>query len=1138
MIDHFLPLLSCKGEHYSRSRVIDFKELVRRTGALPEVSRLRHLRETPQSILLRGVEGSFLSLLAGGESLGLVDAPAQSLPSSPPLRLSVLLGSDHDEAAHLFTDLVSFCGKERVYFFPSSYRGRIDPANRLAERAVQRTETLLALTTKVGGSVFIVSYPAALAEKLTLEGADDQNSLSLAVGDKVDQDLWLEKLEALGFTQEEFVYEPGQFARRGAIVDLFSYADFYPYRVDFLGNRVDSIRRFAVDTQRSIEPMPTIQIVGPLEESPDSQSLLSSLFPSNTLLWTPEKASLFSEYARLYDEMDVELRPHFATSIEFERLFQSFSTLERGVIQVPNGVEIVTFSTFPQPVFRKNFQLIAQTLRDEASAGRLTYIFSEQDSQLERLDSIFHDHKLVRGRDYELVKTSVHQGFLAPRLGVNFFTDHELFERHHAYRLSRQLSKRDALSMSELQQLQPGDYVVHEDYGIGIFEGLISHRKDGVTYELVRLSYRDRDSLLMSVHSLDKLSKYRSSDDTPPVLNKLNSAAWGKLKARTKKQVKDIARDLIQIYAERRAKEGFAFSPDTYLQEELEASFPYEDTPDQLSTTLAVKHDMEQRVPMDRLICADVGFGKTEIAIRASFKAVTDSKQVAVLVPTTVLALQHYRTFTRRLANFPARVAMLTRLQSSREQKEILASLADGKIDIVIGTHALLRPTIKFKDLGLLVVDEEQKFGVAAKEHLKALRTHIDTLTLTATPIPRTLQFSLMGARDMSLISTPPPNRYPIETEVMPFDETRIASAIRQEIQRGGQVYFVNNLVQNLSILLRRLSDLLPEVRFGVAHGQMKGSELEQVMLEFMNGDYDVLLCTSIVEAGLDIPNVNTIFINNGQRFGLGDLHQLRGRVGRSDRKAYCYILTPGAEHLTPSAQQRLRAIVEYADLGSGMNLAMQDLNIRGAGNLLGAEQSGFVVDLGIETYYRILDEAVEELKQEEFSELFTEGGASAGSKSPGFFVPECVVDSDLPLYLPDSYVESTSERMTLYRELTKLRNESEVASFSASLVDRFGILPTEASELLRVPLLKSDAHRLGIQRIQIQNGVMALHFVTPMTSPFYKTETFSRVLRNISSVGNRAQLRQTEKALYLVVRKIEDIASARDFLGVLSQGA
>jgi len=1110
--------------------VIDFKDLLRRTAALPQIAQIDALRQNaPQSVLLRGVEGSFLSLLAGGESL-VFDSP--STTTSP--KRTLLLASEHDEAAHLFTDLVSFCGKEPVYFFPSSYRGRIDQANRLAERAVQRTETLLALTADAAEPILLVSYPAAMAEKLTLQRSDSENSISVRVGDKLDQDQWIERLEAIGFTQEEFVYEPGQFARRGAIVDLFSYSDFYPYRVDFLGNKVDSIRRFAVDTQRSIETLKEVRIIGALQDMPEQQTLLQTLFPADTLVWTPEPAPLLAAYKQLYSEIDPDLQPFFGASEEFASLFTQFSTLQRGVIQAPKGAASIEFHTSPQPVFRKNFNLIAETLRKEAEAGRLSYILSEQPSQLERLSSILQDHDLVRGKDYELVQTSIHQGFLAPELGCNFLTDHELFERHHAYRLTRQLSKRDALSMSELQQLKPGDYVVHEDYGVGIFEGLISHRKEGVTYELVRISYRDRDSLLMSVHSLDKLSKYRSSDDTPPVLNKLNSAAWGRLKARTKKQVKDIARDLIQLYAQRRAKEGFAFSPDTYLQEELEASFPYEDTPDQLSTTLAVKRDMEQNIPMDRLICADVGFGKTEIAIRASFKAVTDSKQVAVLVPTTVLALQHYQTFCRRLANFPCRVAMLSRLQTQKEQKAILAELAEGKIDILIGTHALLRASVQFKDLGLLVVDEEQKFGVAAKEHLKAMRTHIDTLTLTATPIPRTLQFSLMGARDMSLITTPPPNRYPIETEVMPFDEERIAAAIRQEVQRGGQVYFVNNLVQNLSIILRRLSDLLPEVRFGVAHGQMKGTELEQVMLEFMRGDYDVLLCTSIVEAGLDIPNVNTIFINNGQRFGLGDLHQLRGRVGRSDRKAYCYILTPPSELLTPGAQQRLRAIVEYADLGSGMNLAMQDLNIRGAGNLLGAEQSGFVLDLGVDTYYRILDEAVEELKQEEFSELF----ASQDAKPQGFFVPECSVDSDLPLYLPNEYVESTAERMTLYRELTKLCTQEEVDAFENSLVDRFGPLPTEARELLRIPMLKTKAQSLGIQRIQLHQGVMALQFVTPITSPFYASDTFGRILSRITTMKERARLNQTEKMLTLVVYKIHDIAAAQEFLQLLGSAS
>lgn len=1102
----------------------DFAILLERCQALSQLADVAQLRTHQSNVVLRGVAGSFLPLIVGAESL----FSTPSSPSESTLRLSVVLCADHDEAAHFFTDLNTLVAKEGIHFFPSSYRGRIDAANLLPERVVQRTETLLALTKEqVAQPLIVVTYPAALAEKVAVGSTKTENNISIRLGENLSQDAFIEALENIGFTQEEFVYEPGQYARRGSIVDLFSYADYYPYRVDFLGDEVDSIRRFAVESQLSIETLRDVLVVGAMTEEAEKKVLLHTFFPASTLLWTADTKSLLSDFAIVRNEMEEELSHHFAKLEELEGILAAFSLLEHGVLETRGRAKTISFNAHPQPLFHKNFNLIAETLRNEAAAGHTSYILSEQTSQLERLKNIFEDHHLELGREYTLVEASLHAGFCSEELGVNFFTDHELFERHHAYRLSRQISRRDSLSVSELQQLKPGDYVVHEDYGVGIFEGLVTHRKDGVNYELVRLSYRDHDSLLMSVHSLDKLSKYRASDDTPPVLNKLNSSAWNKLKARTKKQVKDIARDLIQLYAQRRAQEGFAYSPDTYLQEELEASFQYEDTPDQLATTIAVKRDMEQNIPMDRLICADVGFGKTEIAIRASFKAVCDNKQVAVLVPTTVLALQHYRTFCKRLTNFPCKVAILSRLQTTKQQKVVMQGLADGSIDVVIGTHSLLRSSIQFKDLGLLVVDEEQKFGVAAKEHLKAMRTHVDTLTLTATPIPRTLQFSLMGARDMSVIATPPPNRYPIETEVMQFDEKRIAAAIRREVQRGGQVYFVNNLVQNLTLLHARLEELLPEVRFGVAHGQMRGADLEQVMLEFMNGDYDVLLCTSIVEAGLDIQNVNTIFINNGHRFGLSDLHQLRGRVGRSDRKAYCYILIPMTETLTPNARQRLKAIVEYSDLGSGMSLAMQDLNIRGAGNLLGAEQSGFIVDLGLETYYKILDEAVEELKQEEFSELFTDENKSAKA----YIIPECVVDSDMPLYLPPEYVESTAERMRLYRKLTALQNTEEVNRFIAELQDRFGELPTEARELLKIPELKWTARSLGIQRIQFQNGVMVLQFVTPMTSPFYASDLFGFILKNIAALGNQAQLRQTETSLSLVVRGISSIDDAQELL-------
>lgn len=1109
------------------SHVFDF--LVERCKLLPQVASIRQLRLQQGRCVLRGVSGSFLPLLVGSESL--FHSPSVENHLLP--RLSVILCLDHDTAAHFFTDLNTFVGKEGVYFFPSSYRGRVDTSNLLPERVVQRTETLLQLHQLPDAQpLIIVTYPSALAEKVTLSAYSSENRLSLAVGDELSHEHLIEALENMGFTQEEFVYEPGQYARRGSIIDLFSYADYYPYRLNFLGDELDSIRRFSVESQLSVESLLQVEVVGAITELPENKTILSTLFPSSTLLWTSDPKVLLADYTQLLNELDADLVAHYATLDAVQSLFTQYSCLEYDMLRTSKNLEELSFHTHTQPIFHKNFKLIAETLRKEVLLGHHSYIVSEQQSQLERLKNIFDDYALESARDYTLLEASLHAGFCSEELGVNILTDHELFERHHAYRLSRQISRRDSLSFADLQQLKPGDYVVHEDYGVGIFEGLVTHRKDGVNYELVRLSYRDHDSLLMSVHSLDKLSKYRGSDDSPPVLNKLNSSAWNKLKAKTKHQVKDIARDLIRLYAQRREKEGFAYSPDTYLQEELEASFQYEDTPDQLATTLAVKHDMEQNVPMDRLICADVGFGKTEIAIRASFKAVCDNKQVAVLVPTTVLALQHYRTFSRRLSQFPCKVAILSRLQTAKQQKEVMEALAEGKVDIVIGTHSLLRSTIKFKDLGLLVIDEEQKFGVAAKEHLKALRTDVDTLTLTATPIPRTLQFSLLGARDMSIIATPPPNRRPIETEVMQFDEVRIATAIRREVQRGGQVYFVNNLVQNLTILHSRLEELLPEIRFTVAHGQMRGSDLEKVMLEFMNGDYDVLLCTSIVEAGLDLPNVNTIFINNGHRFGLSDLHQLRGRVGRSDRKAYCYILVPVTESLTPNARLRLKAIVENADLGSGMSLAMQDLNIRGAGDLLGAEQSGFIVDLGLETYYKILDEAVDELKHEEFATLFADETQDAAN----YLIPECVVDSDLPLYLPTEYVESTSERMRLYRKLTSLQTLDDVNRFTTELRDRFGDLPKEAEELIKIPQLKWAARKLGIQRIQFQNQRMILQFITPMSSPFYASSLFGILLKNIATLGNEAQLRQSDTSLSLVVRDVKGLNDAIAFLHKLAR--
>lgn len=1094
-----------------------FSSLAGRLAGLAQSVALCDLLGRGGQVQVRGLHGSLPSLLISG-----LRGKLQGV--------AVVVATDAESAGYYYSDLSGLVPEASLFFFPSSYRGTLRSTSRRMEGVIQRMEVVSRQADLQAGRLaggVVVTYLEALAERFAPAGEVSGRSLELRLGENYPLVALADTIEGLGFARVEFVYEPGQFAVRGSIVDVFSLQDTHPYRLDFLGDTLDSIRQFDVETQLSVSRVESVTITPDLGggRGPDATSLLQIL-PCDTCVWGEELAEGIRQYADRYEGLPEEEREAFVPPESLRALLSGFPLAEMGLEPLGGGGEPVVYHASPQPPFNKNFQLLRDTILDDRGRGVATVIVAEQATQLERLRGVMGDLGL-EAEAYALEEFSLRGGFCSADLRVNVYTDHQIFARYHRYKLRKELPRRDALSERELSSLHVGDYVVHVDHGVGRFEGLVRTQERGVMQEYVRLSYRDKDTLLVSIHNLHRLSKYRGKEGEPPTINKLGSGAWNRMKQRVKGKVKDIARDLIALYAQRRAQRGFAFSHDSYMQEELESSFIYQDTPDQLLATQAVKADMESDVPMDRLVCGDVGFGKTEIAIRAAFKAVADSKQVAVLVPTTVLALQHYKTFSSRLADFPVRVEFVSRLKSAGQQKELLKELAEGRIDIMIGTHALLRDRVVFKDLGLLIVDEEQKFGVAAKERLKKLRMNVDTLTMTATPIPRTLQFSLMGARDLSIISTPPPNRYPIHTEVCTFDEDKIRAAIRYEIERGGQVFFVHNRVQNLEQIHSLLLSLLPGVRCVMAHGQMRPQDIERVMLDFMAGDYDVLLSTSIIESGLDIPNANTIIINNGHRFGLSDLHQLRGRVGRTNRKAYCYILAPMTEVLTSDARRRLRAIEEFSELGSGMDISMQDLDIRGAGNLLGAEQSGFIVDLGFETYQRILDEAVRELKMGEFSDMFEEAASEAWRMGS----TDCQVETDLDISLPESFVSSSTERIRLYREIDTLRNRDELERYVGALRDRFGELPPQAQALVAIPPLKWLAGEIGVEKLQLIRKVLRLQFVTPIDSPFYASDIFGKILANVQRGGERYSMRQTESSLRLEVRGVSGVEEA---LGVM----
>lgn len=1049
--------------------------------------------------------------------------------------------NDLEEAGYFYHDMIQILGDENVLFFPSSFRRAVKYGQKDAANEILRTEVLSRLH-KGSKGLSIVTFPDALAEKVVSQKELNEKSLKLSVGERVNLSFITDVLHSYGFEYVDYVYEPGQYAVRGSIIDVFSFSSEYPYRIDFFGDEVDSIRTFEIETQLSLEKKDDIVIVPDLLATGAMVSSLLEFVPQETVLvmrdflWLRERIEVvyneaLTSQAMMAQEAEdtnaLSLAGKLINGAEFTQRALDFRRMEIGNKPTGTPEAILKFDTTAQPIFHKNFDLVATAFKDYIERGYQLYICSDSEKQTDRIKAIFEDRgdKVV----FTAVKKTLHAGFADNQLRLCIFTDHQLFDRFHKYNLrsDKARSGKVAQSLKELNQFTPGDYVVHTDHGVGKFSGLVRVPHGDTTQEVMKLIYQNEDVVFVSIHSLHKVSKYKGKEGEAPRLNKLGTGAWEKLKDRTKSKIKDIARDLIKLYAKRREEKGFSYSPDSFLQRELEASFIYEDTPDQSKATAEVKSDMERDRPMDRLVCGDVGFGKTEVAIRAAFKAVADNKQVAVLVPTTVLAYQHYKTFKERLKDLPCRVDYLSRARTPAQVKGVLKGLKDGEINVVIGTHRILGKDIQFKDLGLLIVDEEQKFGVSVKEKLRQLKVNVDTLTMTATPIPRTLQFSLMGARDLSVIATPPPNRYPIQTELHTFNEEVIIDAINFEMSRNGQVFFINNRIANLPELKAMIERNIPDCRVVIGHGQLEPSKLEEVILDFANYDYDVLLSTTIVESGIDIPNANTILINQAQNFGLSDLHQMRGRVGRSNKKAFCYLLSPPLSTLTPEGKRRLQAIENFSDLGSGIHIAMQDLDIRGAGNMLGAEQSGFVADLGYETYQKILTEAVRELKIDEFADIYAEELKGEGDIEGAKFVEDTQLDTDLELLFPADYVTGSSERMSLYRELDGLTLDSDVKAYRIRLEDRFGPLPTETQELLRVVPLKRLAERLGTEKIVLKGGRMTLFFVTNEKSPFYQSQMFGNVIEYISKYTRRCNLRDQSGRRSLVVNNVPNMETA-----------
>lgn len=1068
---------------------------------------------------------------------------------------------DADTAGYFHNDLKAL-GIE-PFLLPSSYRRAVKYGQRDAGSEILRTETMAALSAEKteGKPLYIVTEPSALAERVVSKERLNDQTIRLETGQEVEVVALEKQLRALGFQEVDYVYEPGQFAVRGSILDVYSYSSEYPFRIDFFGDEIDTLRTFEVETQLSLQKRKQVEIVPELAQA-DHEQMTSflHLLPEETLIVTKDLHYVADRIGKIFDEgfsksAQTE-QMEGKSEVEQEAIRQQmlaetkligrgkfltdalgFRRIETATSPTHTAEAVITCETTPQPLFHKNFDLLLQTLRDDAAGGKRVFILADSQKQNDRLREIFASKVSESGGApvaFTPVDRTLHEGFNDETLGVALYTDHQIFDRFHKYTLRSDKAKQGkmALTMKELREMEPGDFVVHVDFGIGKFAGLVRVPAGESYQEMIRLVYQHGDIADVSIHSLYKISKYRRAESgEAPRLSILGSGAWNKLKEKTKKRIKDIARDLIKLYAQRRHERGFAFSADNYMQHELEASFLYEDTPDQLKSTQQVKHDMESPRPMDRLVCGDVGFGKTEVAIRAAFKAACDNKQVAVLVPTTVLAFQHFKTFSKRLQGMPVRVDYLSRARTTKQTRQVTEDLAAGKIDILVGTHKLIGKSVKWKDLGLLIIDEEQKFGVATKEKLRQLKTNVDTLTLSATPIPRTLQFSLMGARDMSIMRTPPPNRYPIQTEIATFSSEVIADAINFEMSRGGQVFFVNDRIAGLAPIAEMIHKYVPDCRVGIGHGQMSPEELEKIVMGFMNYDYDVLLSTTIVENGIDISNANTIIINDAHRFGLSDLHQMRGRVGRSNRKAFCYLLAPPLANLTADARRRLEALETFSELGSGFSIAMQDLDIRGAGNLLGAEQSGFMEDLGYETYQKILTQAVTELKNDEFQDLYAEQIAQGEAISGDDFVDDCAVESDLEMYFPDNYVPGSSERMLLYRELDNIERDEELEAYRQRLIDRFGPVPRQGEELMLVVPLRRVGRRLGCEKIILRQGRMQMQFGSNTQSAFYQSAAFGRVINYIGYHPRRCNLKEKNGKRSMVVSQVASVKEAVEIL-------
>lgn len=1101
----------------------------------PKVKQIADSLQIPeQKIHLHGLVGSSLSLVI------------QSVFKKVERPLLLLL-NDKEEAAYYLNDLEQCIGEQDVLFYPGSYRRPYQIEDTDNANVLLRAEVLNRINSRKKPAV-IVSYPEALFEKVVTKKELEKNTLKVAVGDKISIEFINEVLFEYEFKRVDFITEPGEFSVRGGIIDVFSFSNDNPYRIEFFGNEVDSIRTFDVETQLSIERQKKIAIIPNVEnkffqenresflEYIDSKTIVAI---QNTELLLSKLDKLFNKAGEIYSTLNATIQhvaPEklFLNQTEFLKKSLDFSVIEMGTAPVYKITKAFEFHIQPQPSFNKQFDLLLNNLNDNHFNGYKNYLFCSNDAQAKRFHDIFEsldeaNHESIR-KQYHTITLPIYQGFVDEEHQIACYTDHQIFERYHKFNIKNGYSKKQTITLKELTTLSVGDYVTHIDHGIGKFGGLQKIQVEGKTQEAIKLVYADNDIVYVSIHSLYKISKYNGKDGAPPKIYKLGSNAWKVLKQKTKARVKHIAFNLIQLYAKRRLEKGFRYAPDSYLQAELESSFIYEDTPDQIKSTQEVKADMESDRPMDRLVCGDVGFGKTEVAIRAAFKAVDNGKQVAVLVPTTILAYQHYRTFSERLKEMPVSVGYLNRFRTAKQKTETLQQLADGKLDIVIGTHQLVNKNVVFKDLGLLIVDEEQKFGVNVKDKLKTIAANVDTLTLTATPIPRTLQFSLMAARDLSVITTPPPNRYPIETNVVGFNEELIRDAISYEIQRNGQVFFINNRIENIKEVAGMIQRLLPDARVGIGHGQMDGSKLEELMLAFMNGEFDVLVATTIIESGLDVPNANTIFINNANSFGLSDLHQMRGRVGRSNKKAFCYFICPPYSSMTDDARKRIQALEQFSELGSGFNIAMKDLEIRGAGDLLGGEQSGFINEIGFDTYQKIMNEAIEELKENEFKELYADE-----DKPEKEYVKDLQIDTDFELLFSDEYINNISERLNLYNELSLIKDEDTLSVYEQKLIDRFGPLPKQATSLLNSIKIKWIATRFGIEKLVMKQGKMICYFVSDQQSDYYTSAQFHKVLQFVQKQSQLCKMKekQTPNGLRLLLT-FEHVKSIRRALELM----